>query len=115
MRRKPELAFTGEYLPAQGRATIEARLVDEPVTCLRSGCYSELAMAHLSRVAWLCLFLLVCLSAVGQTPERIRREEWDQANKLVTKVDPVYPPPAKQAGIQGTVLFDAVVGKDGHR
>ena len=70
-------------------------------------------MAHLSRVAWLCLFLLVCVSAIGRTPERIRREEWDQANKLVTKVDPVYPPPAKQAGIQGMVLFDAVIGKDG--
>ena len=36
-----------------------------------------------------------------------------QAANLVRKVTPVYPPLAKQARIQGTVRFTAVIGKDG--
>jgi len=36
------------------------------------------------------------------------------AANLVTKVDAVYPPLALQARIQGTVKFNAVIGKDGH-
>ena len=36
-----------------------------------------------------------------------------QAANLITKVTPVYPPLAKQARIQGTVRFNAVIGKDG--
>jgi TonB family protein len=37
-----------------------------------------------------------------------------QATNLVAKVDPVYPPLALQARIQGTVRFNTVIGKDGH-
>ena len=33
---------------------------------------------------------------------------------LVRKVDPAYPPLAREAGIQGTVRFRAFIGKDGH-
>ena len=36
-----------------------------------------------------------------------------QAAKLVRQPKPVYPPLAKQARIQGTVRFNAVIGKDG--
>jgi len=36
-----------------------------------------------------------------------------QAANLVRKVTPVYPPLAKQARIQGTVRFTAIIGKDG--
>jgi TonB family protein len=36
-----------------------------------------------------------------------------QPPSLISKVEPVYPPPAKQARIQGTVRFTAVIGKDG--
>jgi len=36
-----------------------------------------------------------------------------QAAKLVKKVTPSYPPIAKQARIQGTVLLQAIIGKDG--
>jgi protein TonB len=37
-----------------------------------------------------------------------------QANNLVHKVQPAYPPLARQARIQGTVRFTATIGKDGH-
>ena len=36
-----------------------------------------------------------------------------QAANLIRKVTPVYPPLAKQARIQGTVRFTAIIGKDG--
>jgi len=36
-----------------------------------------------------------------------------QAANLIKKVTPAYPPLAKQARIQGTVRFNAVIGKDG--
>jgi protein TonB len=36
-----------------------------------------------------------------------------QAANLTRKVQPVYPPLAKQARIQGTVRFTAIIGKDG--
>jgi protein TonB len=34
--------------------------------------------------------------------------------KLLHKVDPEYPPAALQHRIQGTVRFNAIIGKDGH-
>ena len=36
------------------------------------------------------------------------------AQNIVSKVTPKYPPEAKKARIQGTVVLDAVVGKTGH-
>ena len=33
---------------------------------------------------------------------------------LIRKVDPVYPPLAQQASIQGVVRFTAIIAKDGH-
>ena len=36
-----------------------------------------------------------------------------QAANLIKKVTPSYPPLAKQARIQGTVRFTAIIGKDG--
>jgi protein TonB len=36
-----------------------------------------------------------------------------QAANLIRKITPVYPPLAKQARIQGTVRFTAIIGKDG--
>lgn len=46
-------------------------------------------------------------------PQRIRVGGNVQAAKLVKKVQPLYPPEAKQAGVQGTVRIRAVIGKDG--
>jgi protein TonB len=37
-----------------------------------------------------------------------------QASKLVSKVMPAYPTPAKLARVQGTVRLSARIGKDGH-
>jgi len=36
-----------------------------------------------------------------------------QAAKLVKQPKPLYPPLAKQARIQGTVRFTAIIGRDG--
>ena len=36
-----------------------------------------------------------------------------QERNLITMVDPVYPPLAMQARIQGLVRFNVVIGKDG--
>lgn len=47
-------------------------------------------------------------------PQRIRVGGNVQAAQLVTKVDPVYPPLAVQARIQGTVRFTVVIDRDGH-
>ncbi len=47
------------------------------------------------------------------TPQRIRVGGNVQQANLTRKVTPQYPPLAKQARIQGTVKFTAVIGKDG--
>ncbi|MGD0667367.1 MAG: M56 family metallopeptidase [Bryobacteraceae bacterium] len=49
--------------------------------------------------------------ANGETAIPIQADA--QAINLISKVDPVYPPLAKQAKIQGTVELSAVIGKDG--
>jgi len=46
-------------------------------------------------------------------PQRIRVGSGVQAANLVTKVDPIYPPLAEQARIQGVVRFSVTIGKDG--
>jgi TonB family protein len=46
-------------------------------------------------------------------PDRIRVGANIQAANLVRRVAPVYPALAKQARIQGTVIFSATIGKDG--
>ena len=47
------------------------------------------------------------------TPQRIRVGGQVSAANLIKKITPVYPPLAKQARIQGTVRFTAIIGKDG--
>lgn len=49
----------------------------------------------------------------GETPKRIQAAGNAQTINLISKVDPEYPPLAKQAQIQGTVVLSALVGKDG--
>lgn len=46
-------------------------------------------------------------------PQRIRVGGNVQQAKLVRQPRPVYPPLAKQARIQGTVKFNAIIGRDG--
>ncbi|MCC6391854.1 MAG: energy transducer TonB [Bryobacterales bacterium] len=47
------------------------------------------------------------------TPQRIRVGGNVQSAKLIRQPKPAYPPLAKQARIQGTVRFQAIIGKDG--
>ncbi len=47
------------------------------------------------------------------TPQRIRVGGNVQQAKLIRQPRPTYPPLAKQARIQGTVRFNAIIGKDG--
>jgi TonB family protein len=46
-------------------------------------------------------------------PQRIRVGGNVQATKLVRQVKPAYPPQALAAGIEGSVILNAVIGKDG--
>ena len=46
-------------------------------------------------------------------PDRIRVGAALQVKNLLTMVDPLYPPLARQARIQGMVRFTVVIGKDG--
>ncbi len=48
-----------------------------------------------------------------ETPKRIRVGGQVQQAKLINRVQPMYPPLAKQARIQGTVRLQAVIAKDG--
>ena len=47
------------------------------------------------------------------TPQRVRVSAGVTSGLLVRKVNPVYPPLARQARISGTVVLRAVIGKDG--
>lgn len=49
----------------------------------------------------------------ADAPTAIRVGGNVQAQNVLTKVVPVYPPEAKQARIQGTVRFNATIGADG--
>ena len=49
----------------------------------------------------------------GTVPQRLRVGGNVQSVKLVKQPRPVYPPECKAAGIQGSVLLRAVIGKDG--
>jgi hypothetical protein len=50
----------------------------------------------------------------GGSVKRIRVGARVQQENLLHSVDPVYPPLARQARIQGVVRFEVLIGKDGH-
>jgi protein TonB len=52
-------------------------------------------------------------AVVPTPPQRVKVSAGVTAGLLMTKVQPSYPPLAKQARIQGTVVLQAVIGKDG--
>jgi len=47
------------------------------------------------------------------TPQRVRVSQGVSQGLLIHKVQPTYPPLARQAHIQGTVVLQALIGKDG--
>lgn len=59
--------------------------------------------------------IFISLPGTGprESPKRIRVGGNVQANNLVHKVQPIYPPEAKLNHIQGLVRFTVIVGKDG--
>jgi TonB family protein len=53
-------------------------------------------------------------SSASEAPKQISVSHEVMARNLRNKVMPVYPPEAKKAKIQGTVVLSAVVGDDGN-
>ncbi|HEY6370517.1 MAG TPA: energy transducer TonB [Candidatus Sulfotelmatobacter sp.] len=49
-----------------------------------------------------------------QTPQRVRVSSGVSTGLLIRKVPPVYPPLARQARIQGTVILQAQISKEGN-
>src|SRR5271166_5688207 len=47
------------------------------------------------------------------TPQRVRVSQGVSQGLLIHKVQPTYPPLARQARVQGTVVLQALIGKDG--
>ena len=47
------------------------------------------------------------------TPQRVRVSSGVAAGSILNRVEPTYPPLAKQARIQGTVILHALISKDG--
>jgi TonB family protein len=76
-------------------------------------------------LAWVLVCALVCavmlagvaVDAAAQSQsghaDRITVDGAVQAAKITTNVQPIYPAAAKEAGIAGTVVLHAVIGKDG--
>jgi protein TonB len=70
------------------------------------------------------LFLVfVCIECFAQStsatsktaadPPRVHLSETAAAGDLLKKVNPIYPPNAKRAGIEGDVLLRILIGTDG--
>jgi TonB family protein len=53
------------------------------------------------------------LDHIGPFPQRVRVSQGVTAGLIAYKVQPDYPPEARQARIQGTVVLRAVISKDG--
>ena len=60
------------------------------------------------------LMSLSCISAAQTAPPRVRVSSGVAAGLLKTRVSPVYPPLARQARIQGTVMLSVTVDQDGN-
>jgi len=67
------------------------------------------------RLAASCVFLICVMSftAAQAAPQRVRVSEGIERASMVKKVDPVYPPLARQARIQGSVILQVVINKSG--
>ena len=62
------------------------------------------------------VFLTCVLSLAAaqvSTPQRVRVSQGVEQGLILTKVDPIYPPLARRARIQGTVILKVVINKSG--
>ena len=58
--------------------------------------------------------LLVCgAAAQNEPPQSVKVSPNVSQGLLISKVQPIYPPLARQARVQGTVVLQAVIAKDG--
>ena len=71
-------------------------------------------MTFLRFVAAGCLLCVGVAAAPRPSDETVVRTPSMPESKLLRKVDPEYPSVALQNRIQGTVRFNAMIGKDGH-
>jgi TonB family protein len=70
-----------------------------------------LAVAGLGWWQWQTSWNELERNTAGEGRLRLSPETMD--NRIVTKVDPAYPEAARTAGIEGTVVLDAVIAPDG--
>jgi TonB family protein len=61
-------------------------------------------------VATVC-FATKAVAQAGESPLPLKLEE--AKGRLLRRVEPVYPPIAKAAGVEGDLLLEVVIGKDG--
>jgi TonB family protein len=61
----------------------------------------------------LVLITLISVAASQVVPQRIRVSEDNMQGLMLKKVNPIYPPLARQARIQGPVILIAVINKSG--
>jgi protein TonB len=53
-------------------------------------------------------------SSASKAPKQLTVPAGTMAGNLLTKAVPVYPPAAKKAKIQGTVVLSVIIGDDGN-
>ena len=60
------------------------------------------------------IVLLVCgVAAQSNSPQQVQIPPGTSQGLLISKVQPTYPPLARQARVQGTVVLHALIGNDG--
>jgi TonB family protein len=71
-------------------------------------------MALRFRLLAMLIALLVCRAvAQSSSPQQVQVSQGVSQGLLIYRVQPTYPPPALQARVQGTVVLQALIGKDG--
>lgn len=71
-------------------------------------------MTYLGRMlSAVCVVIALAANAAAQEPSRVYKPDEVTPPRLVKDVKPKYTSAAMEAGIQGTVLLDVVVQKDG--
>lgn len=63
--------------------------------------------------SFLLLIALTSLAVSQAVPVRVRTDENVMAGRLLRRVSPIYPPLARQARIQGTVILKVIITKSG--
>jgi len=53
------------------------------------------------------------LPGAAEAPKRVNISAGIAAGQLISRTPPIYPPDAKSAGVSGTVVLDAIIGRDG--